>query len=130
MLTDSKAFSGFSVDDLTKAKEFYHDVLGLVVDEKPMGLTIRLGSGAEVFVYPKPDHAAAAFTILNFPVVNIDKAVDELVAAGVSLEHYEDMPYPQDEKGVVRNDDPSVGPVGIAWFKDPAGNILSILQLQ
>jgi predicted enzyme related to lactoylglutathione lyase len=129
MLKDSNAFSGFSVDDIAKAKDFYGNVLGLTVEELPdMGLTLKL-KGANVFVYPKPDHQPASFTVLNFEVADIDAAIDELVAAGVTFEHYDNMPAPQDEKGVLRNDgDPSQGPKGIAWFKDPAGNVLSVLQ--
>ena len=129
MLKDSGAFSGFSVDDLDKAKDFYGNVLGVSVEELPgMGLRLKL-NGTNVFVYAKPDHQPASFTVLNFEVADIDAAIDELVAAGVSFEHYDNMPAPQDEKGVLRNDgDPLRGPQGIAWFKDPAGNILSVLQ--
>jgi catechol 2,3-dioxygenase-like lactoylglutathione lyase family enzyme len=127
MLQESKAFSGFSVDDLAAAKEFYQNTLGLTVSEQEnMGLTLHLGSGAEVFVYPKPNHQPATFTILNFPVDDIDAAVDELSKKGVAFEHY-GGPYPTDEKGIARSDDPAKGP-SIAWLKDPAGNILSVLQ--
>lgn len=129
MLKDSSAFSGFSVDDLAKAKDFYGNVLGVEVEEmSDMGLNLKL-KGTNVFIYPKPDHQPATFTVLNFEVADIDAAVDELVAAGVTFERYNNMPAPQDEKGVLRNDgDPSQGPKGIAWFKDPAGNVLSVLQ--
>jgi catechol 2,3-dioxygenase-like lactoylglutathione lyase family enzyme len=127
MFKDSKAFSGFSVDDLGKAKEFYSDTLGLEVSEKAgMGLQLRLGTGADVFVYPKPNHQPATFTVLNFPVDNIDKAVDELTAKGVTFEHYEGQ-LQTDEKGICRSDSPEKGP-SIAWFTDPAGNILAVLQ--
>lgn len=128
MLADSEAFSGFSVDDIAKAKAFYGDVLGIKVEETSVGLTLHLGGGLNIFVYPKPNHQPASFTILNFPVQDIDTTVDGLVAAGVHFEIYQDMPAPQDAKGVLRNDDPAYGPRAIAWFKDPAGNILAVLQ--
>ncbi len=125
MLKDSKAFSGFSVNDLAAAKAFYSDVLGLTVVDGVMGmLQLQLGSGATVLVYPKDDHQPATFTILNFPVDNIDQAVDELTAKGIVFEQYEHM---TDEKGIARGISRNMGP-DIAWFKDPAGNILSVLQ--
>ena len=128
MLKDSKAFSGYSVDDLAKAKKFYGQVLGLKVDDQEdMGLEVHLGSGVSVFLYPKDDHKPATFTVLNFPVDDIDAVVDELASKGVEFERYPDMDYiKQDKKGIARSDDPNVGP-SIAWFKDPAGNILSVL---
>jgi predicted enzyme related to lactoylglutathione lyase len=127
MLQDSQAFSGFSVNDLGEARDFYQQVLGLAVTEvENMGLYLELGSGARVFVYSKPNHEPATFTILNFPVADIDQAVDGLAAKGIQFEHYEG-PFPTDEKGIARSNDPAQGP-SIAWFKDPAGNILSILQ--
>jgi catechol 2,3-dioxygenase-like lactoylglutathione lyase family enzyme len=125
MLKDSKAFSGFSVNDLKAAKDFYGGSLGLDVNEDEMGLDLKLGSGATVFVYDKPDHKPASFTILNFPVDDIDKAVDELAAKGVKFERYDNMQ--QDEKGIARGKAANMGP-DIAWFKDPAGNILSVLS--
>jgi catechol 2,3-dioxygenase-like lactoylglutathione lyase family enzyme len=125
VVKDSKAFSGFSVDDIGRAKQFYGETLGLDVDDGPMGmLELRLGSGAHVLVYPKENHEPATFTILNFPVDDVDAAVDRLTAAGVSFEHYGSDDFPQDEKGIAR--DPQ-GPA-IAWFKDPAGNILAVLD--
>ena len=127
MLKDTKAFSGFSVNDLAAAKEFYGNVLGLNVEEEPAPmdmLTLHLATGGEVLVYPKDDHTAATYTILNFPVEDIDKAVDDLVAKGVTFEQYEGM---TDEKGVARGISQNMGP-DIAWFKDPAGNILSVLH--
>jgi len=128
MFKDSQAFSGFSVDDITKAKQFYGETLGLHVDEQEgMGLHIALGSGAKVFVYPKPDHRPAAFTILNFPVDDIDAAVDELASKGVEFEHYDFGSFKTDSKGIARSERPEDGPT-IAWFKDPAGNILSVLH--
>ncbi len=122
MFTDTPAFSGFSVDDIEKAREFYAGTLGLEVSDVHGLLQLGLGGGASVLVYPKGDHVPATFTILNFPVDDIDRAVDELTAAGVRLERYPQMGE-QDERGIHR------GPPGpdIAWFTDPAGNILSVL---
>jgi catechol 2,3-dioxygenase-like lactoylglutathione lyase family enzyme len=122
MLEDAHAFSGFSVDDLERAKHFYGETLGLHVSENPAGLELALGGGTTVFVYPKPNHEPATFTVLNFPVTNIDQVVDDLSAAGVRFERYDGIE--SDERGVVRGAD---GPT-IAWFKDPAGNILSVLE--
>lgn len=125
MLKDSQAYSGFSVNDIEKACAFYRDVLGLHVDDVPemQGiLNLRLGTGTHVLVYPKPNHQPATFTILNFPVPDIEKAVDELAGRGVRFEQYGE-PTPTDAKGVFRGG----GPL-IAWFKDPAGNIFSVLQ--
>jgi catechol 2,3-dioxygenase-like lactoylglutathione lyase family enzyme len=122
MFKDTKAFSGFSVDDLDRAKEFYGGTLGLSVSENPAGLELQLGGGGTVFVYPKGEqHTAASFTILNFPVDDIEHAVDDLTAAGVEFERYDGMQ--QDERGIARGGGPN-----IAWFKDPAGNILSVLE--
>jgi catechol 2,3-dioxygenase-like lactoylglutathione lyase family enzyme len=125
MLKDSKAFSTFSVDDVPKAKQFYGETLGLDVRDEMGGLALSLGSGAEVFVYPKPDHRPAVFTILNFPVDDVEQAVDRLTDAGVTFERYDG--FGQDEKGIARNDE---GPRAIAWFEDPAGNILSVLEVE
>ena len=131
MLKDAKAFSGFAVDDVPRAKEFYGTTLGLEVAdaalgvegaEVPAGLEIHLGAGTRIGIYSKPDHTPATFTILNFMVEDIERAVDELSARGVRFEHYE-MPK-TDAKGIHRT--PEVRPV--AWFQDPAGNILSIIQ--
>lgn len=124
MLDDSPAFSGFSVDDLDRARRFYEETLGLRVSDVPeMGglLRLHLGSGAQVLVYAKPDHTPATFTVLNFPVPDVEKAVDELTARGVRFERYEDPPT--DEKGIMR----AGGPL-IAWFTDPAGNVFSVIQ--
>ncbi|GGR70159.1 hypothetical protein GCM10010169_12170 [Micromonospora fulviviridis] len=124
MFRDTKAFSGFSVDDPDRAERFYTDVLGLRVSrDDAMGglLTLHLAGDRPVLVYPKADHRPATYTVLNFPVPDIDRAVDELVARGVRFERYEGMP--QDDKGVMRGNGPS-----IAWFTDPAGNVLSVLQ--
>ena len=121
MFTDSKAFSGFSVDDIDAAKRFYGQTLGLRVSEHNGMLTLHLAGDRDILVYPKPDHTPATYTILNFPVDDIDKAVDELAARGVQLQRYPGMPA--DTKGVLRDQGPP-----IAWFTDPAGNVLSVLQ--
>jgi catechol 2,3-dioxygenase-like lactoylglutathione lyase family enzyme len=122
MLRDSHAFSGFSSDDIGRAKEFYAQTLGLEVTEENGMLNLHLAGGGSVLIYPKPDHQPASFTVLNFPVPSVDQAVDDLTTAGVRFERYEGAN--QDERGVSRGLGPS-----IAWFKDPAGNILSVLQL-
>lgn len=122
MLKDSPAFSGFSVKNLEETEDFYSKTLGLDVTMQPEGLLIHLGSGADVFAYPKTDHVPATFTILNFPVENIDATVDELTARGVRFEHYDSEWMKTDEKGIVR------GTPVIAWFKDPSGNFLSVIQ--
>ncbi|MFI7615424.1 VOC family protein [Nonomuraea terrae] len=122
MFATTKAFSGFSVDDVAAATAFYGKTLGLRVSEEHGMLTLHLGGGADILVYPKGDaHVPAAFTVLNFPVDDIDRAVDELTARGVRFERYEG--FAQDEKGIARGDGPP-----IAWFTDPAGNVLSVLQ--
>ena len=122
MLKDSQAFSSFSVNDIQKAKAFYGDTLGLEVAE-PMGqLSLSLGGGGSVFIYAKPDHAPATFTVLNFRVDDIEKTVAELKRRGISFEHYPDINI--DAQGISRAEG---GPM-IAWFKDPAGNIISVLQ--
>ncbi len=122
MLGSSNAFSGFAVDDLEAARAFYADTLGLEVSEEHGMLTLRLGGGAQVLVYPKPDHRPAVFTILNFPVPDVEQAVDDLVARGIEFERYEG--FGQDERGIAREGGPP-----IAWFTDPAGNILSVLEM-
>jgi len=122
MLTDSKAFSGFSVNDIAKAKEFYGGTLGLKVSESKGLLNLHISGGGKILIYPKPNHAPATFTVLNFPVANIEEAVKELTKRGVRFERYEGD-IKTDEKGIFRGG----GPL-IAWFKDPAGNILSVLE--
>jgi predicted enzyme related to lactoylglutathione lyase len=121
MLAQSEAFSGFAVDDLEAAKEFYGTTLGLRTSEEHGLLTLHLAGDRPTLVYPKPDHAPATYTILNFRVEDIDRAVDELVERGVRFERYDGMP--QDDRGVMREGGPY-----IAWCTDPAGNILSVLQ--
>lgn len=121
MFDTSKAFSGFSVDDLDAARRFYGETLGLTVTDDEMGfLRIHLDSGATVLAYPKADHSAATYTILNFPVDDVDSAVEELIHRGVRMERYSGMP--QDDTGIMRGNGPD-----IAWFTDPAGNVLSVL---
>lgn len=122
MFKVTKAFSTFSVNDLRKAKEFYGKTLGLEVGENAEGLELRIPGGNNVFVYPKSDHVPATFTVLNFPVNDVDESVDDLTKRGVRFEHYEGE-LKTDQKGVFRGKGPT-----IAWFKDPAGNILSVIN--
>ena len=125
MFKESKAFSSFSVDDLDKAKEFYSQTLGLDAEMLDMGiLQVNTDGNNGIMLYPKPNHEPATFTVLNFPVNNIDDAVDELTKKGVKFEQYSGE-INTDEKGISRSD--GNGP-NIAWFKDPAGNILSVLE--
>ena len=124
ILHDAKAFQSFSVDDIGKARAFYRDTLGLDVAESPMGLELEVGGGSKVFVYPKPDHKPATFTILNFPVDNVDEAVDKLTSTGIRFEQYDLPDIKTDARGIARDTE---GPA-MAWFKDPAGNILSVMQ--
>ena len=124
MLADSAAFSGFAVPDIEAARQFYGDTLGLRTEvNQEMGgmLTLHLGGGTDVLVYPKPDHTPAGYTVLNFPVDDVEREVDELTAKGVRFERYEG--FDQDDKGIARGQGPA-----IAWFTDPAGNVLSVLQ--
>jgi predicted enzyme related to lactoylglutathione lyase len=126
MFKDTKAFSGFSVNDMQKAKEFYHGTLGIEVSENDMGImTLKLAGGTDIIVYPKPNHEPATFTILNFAVADVDKAVDGLISAGIKFEQYDFGDMKTDEKGIMHGN--GQGP-DIAWFKDPAGNILSVLK--
>lgn len=120
---EAASFSSFSVNDLRKAKEFYGETLGLEIKESPEGLELHTGNN-DVFLYPKPNHTPASFTVLNFHVDDIEEAVDELKAMGVTLEHYDLPDIKTDERGIARGPH---GPI-IAWFKDPAGNILSVLE--
>ena len=123
MLADSKAFSGFAVPDIEEARRFYGDTLGLQVElmEGPGLLTLHLAGDRPTLIYPKPDFEPATYTILNFPVDDVDAAVDDLAARGVQFERYEG--FDQDDKGIARGEGPN-----IAWFKDPAGNVLSVLE--
>jgi catechol 2,3-dioxygenase-like lactoylglutathione lyase family enzyme len=123
MLGESKAFSGFAVPDVAEAKEFYAGKLGLNVSESHGLLTLHLAGGNNVLIYPKPNHVPATFTVLNFPVGDVDLAVDELKKRGVRFEIYDLPDIKTDEKGIMRDKGPT-----IAWFKDPAGNILSVIE--
>jgi catechol 2,3-dioxygenase-like lactoylglutathione lyase family enzyme len=125
VLKDSKAYSGFSVNDIAAARAFYADTLGLDVTEEHGMLGLHLAGGGTVLLYPKENHVPATFTVLNFPVPDVDAAVDRLIAAGVKMEHYDMGEIKTDAKGIVRGDEN--GPT-IAWFTDPAGNILSVLD--
>ena len=123
MFENSKGYSGFSVDDVDKAKEFYGHTLGLDVSENNGMLELQVAEATKVLVYPKDNHVAATFTILNFPVDDVEQAVDELTKRGVRFEIYDEDDLKTDEKGILRGQGPD-----IAWFKDPAGNILSVLE--
>ena len=123
MFKDTKAFSGFSVNNLQKAKEFYGQTLGLDVSEAHGLLELHIAGGTTILVYPKENHTPATFTILNFPVANIEQTVDDLVRHGVQFESYNEGDLVTDEKGIFRGQGPK-----IAWFKDPAGNLLSVLE--
>ncbi len=121
MFQGTKAYSGFSVDDVPAAKRFYSETLGLNVSEEYGMLHLHIAGGTDILVYPKPNHTPASFTILNFPVDDIDSTVDELTRRGVQFERYDNAEM--DENGIYRGEGPY-----IAWFKDPAGNVLSVLQ--
>lgn len=126
MFKNTKAYSGFSVNDMQKAKEFYNGTLGIEVSENEMGImNLHIAGGTKIIVYPKPNHEPATFTILNFNVDDVDKAVDELTQTGIKFEQYDFGEIKTDEKGIMRGN--GYGP-DIAWFKDPAGNILSVLK--
>ena len=121
MFEHTRAYSGFSVDDVPRARQFYAGTLGLRVTEEHGMLTLHVAGDRDILVYPKPDHVPATFTILNFPVPDVDAAVDELGRRGVTFERYDG--FGQDEKGVMRGRGPT-----IAWFTDPAGNVLSLIE--
>ena len=128
MLDGSKAFSGFAVKDIEAAKAFYGGKLGLDVADGEMGeLVLKVAGGNSIFVYPKGDHEPATYTILNFPVDDIDAAVDALTQAGVVFERYDEESIKTDDKGIARGKEANQGP-DIAWFRDPSGNILSVLS--
>ncbi|MDQ3915108.1 MAG: VOC family protein [Actinomycetota bacterium] len=124
MFGETKAFGSFSVDDIPAAKEFYGTTLGVDVSEEQGMLTLRIAGGGEIMIYPKPNHTPAAFTVLNFPVGDLDATVDELTRRGVTFERYDG--FDQDAKGIARPAGGEGPP--IAWFTDPAGNILSVLE--
>jgi catechol 2,3-dioxygenase-like lactoylglutathione lyase family enzyme len=121
MFTHTEAFSGFAVPDIDAAREFYEGTLGIDTSVESGILTLHIAGGRDIIVYPKPDHEPATYTILNFPVEDVEKVVDDLTARGVTFERYEG--FEQDEKGIAHGPGPE-----IAWFKDPAGNILAVLQ--
>lgn len=127
MFDNTRAFSSFAVDNLSRAKQFYGQILQLqVAEDTRMGLlTLHVAGGAKILIYPKPDHTPAGFTVLNFPVPDIAKTVADLKALGVNFESYQEESYQTDADHIARGDGPS-----IAWFKDPAGNILSVLQVE
>ena len=127
MFRDTTAFSSFSTNDIAAARDFYGGKLGLETKDSPMdSLEIVLGDGQRVAIYPKPNHEPATFTVLNFVVDDVERTVDDLTAAGIEMERYDDIPdINQDSKGIARD---SRGGPAIAWFTDPAGNILAILQ--
>jgi catechol 2,3-dioxygenase-like lactoylglutathione lyase family enzyme len=125
MFKNAKAFSGFSVDDIPAAREFYGTTLGLDVADVEDMLDVTLGSGSHVLIYPKPNHEPATYTILNFPVADVDAAVDDLASRGVAFELYDEPDLKTDEKGIFRGQGPT-----IAWFRDPAGNILAVLEAE
>src|SRR3979411_2790813 len=126
MFKDTHAFSSFSVNDLQKAMEFYGQTLGLEISETKEGLGLKIAGGGDVFIYPKPNHQPATFTVLNFKVKNLEAAVDKLSTLGERFENYEGD-IKTDEKGIFHGADINQGPT-IAWFKDPAGNILSVVE--
>ncbi|WP_316734682.1 VOC family protein [Pedobacter aquatilis] len=127
MLKESQAFSSFAVKDIGKAADFYRNILGLSVKDNPMGIIeIEVPGTTNVMVYPKPDHEPATFTVLNFPVQDIEKTVDELTAKGIKFEQYDSEYLKTDEKGISRGN----GGPSIAWFTDPSGNILSVLEME
>ena len=126
VLTDTKAFPSFSVDDIDKARRFYHDTLGVAVEERREGLELDIGDGHRVLVYPKPDHTPATYTILNFQVDDVDEAVDRLTSDGVIFERYDLPGIKTDARGIARNGRTPT----MAWFRDPAGNIRSVIRQQ
>ena len=128
MLTALSTFSGISVNDITKARGFYVDTLELKLTDDSMGLNLELPGGAGLFIYEKTDHQPAAFTVLNFVVENINETIDHLVTDhGIVFERYDNLPAAQDDRGVLRGKTAGMGP-DIAWFKDPAGNVLSLIE--
>ncbi|MES2876342.1 MAG: VOC family protein [Patescibacteria group bacterium] len=127
MFQQANAFSGYSVNDLEEAKTFYGEMLGVDVEDSGMGLALHFPNGHSVFLYEKEDHSPATFTVLNFPVDDIEAAVDSLNEAGVSIERYDYLPSEQDARGILRGKAAGMGP-DIAWFEDPAGNVLAVLE--
>jgi predicted enzyme related to lactoylglutathione lyase len=127
VFNEAAAFSGFSVNDLEEAKTFYGEMLGISVNDNGMGLELQFQNGHRIFLYEKEDHEPATFTVLNFPVDDINTAVDSLVEAGVVMKRYDNMPGDQDGRGIMRGKAVGMGP-DIAWFEDPARNVLAVLE--
>ena len=127
MFREASPFSGYSVNDIEEAKTFYGEMLGIEMDDTGMGLELRFPNGHHVFIYEKEDHEPASYTVLNFPVDDIDVAVDSLMEAGIVMQRYAHMPGDQDSRGILRGKSAGMGP-DIAWFEDPAGNILAVLD--
>ena len=127
MFQNSPAFSGYSVSNLEQAKDFYVGVLGCTLGDEQMGLSLVFPNGHTVFLYEKSDHVPATYTVLNFPVDSINDTIDQLVEKGVVMERYDNLPAPQDERGILRGKAAGMGP-DIAWFRDPFGNILGVLE--
>lgn len=127
MFRDAKPFSGYSVNDLEEAKTFYGEMLGLAIDDTGMGLELQFTNGHSVFLYEKEDHVPASYTVLNFPVDDIEAAVDSLLEASIVMKRYDNMPGDQDVRGIMRGKSAGMGP-DIAWFEDPAGNVLAVLE--
>jgi catechol 2,3-dioxygenase-like lactoylglutathione lyase family enzyme len=128
MFKNSRAFSSFAVDDIERAYSFYRKTLGLDVEKTPEGLSIPLADGGTIFIYPKPDYMPATFTVLNFIVDDIEKSVVDLTGQGIIMQQYDMDMIKTDERGIVRTPEGAPGPRAMAWFKDPAGNIIGIMQ--
>jgi hypothetical protein len=126
MFQDVSAFSSYSVDDIVAAKTFYQDVLGCTVSEDEMGLHLSFKNGHTVYIYQKDDHVPATFTVLNFSVTSVDETIERLSERGITMERYDTLPAPLDEKGVLRGKAAGIGP-DIAWFTDPARNVIAIM---
>lgn len=127
MFNEARPFSGYSVDDLEEAKTFYGEVLGIAIEDTGMGLMMSFPNGQTIYLYEKEDHTPAAYTVLNFPVDDIEAAVDSLVEAGVRMQRYNTLPAEQDSRGILRGKSAGMGP-DIAWFEDSAGNVLAVLE--
>lgn len=127
MFNEARPFSGYSVDDLEEAKTFYGEVLGIAIEDTGMGLMMSFPNGQTIYLYEKEDHTPAAYTVLNFPVDDIEAAVDSLAEAGVHMQRYNTLPAEQDSRGILRGKSAGMGP-DIAWFEDSAGNVLAVLE--
>lgn len=127
MLSNAQAFSGYSINDSAAALTFYKHILGCNIQQTDMGLELSFPNGHSVFLYEKADHVPATFTVLNFPVTDLNSTIDDLTSRGVIMERYDTLPAEQDDRGVLRGKAAGMGP-DIAWFKDPAGNVLAVLE--